>query len=393
MLYDAIVIGAGPAGAISALTLARRGWSVALIEKTPFPRRKVCGEFMSATNAALLRDLGLDDSIRAHAGPEVRRVGIFAGKGMVTEVAPRRGTDGRGWGFAVARETLDALVVQAGRSSGVDVLMPWRAVALTRRAGQHVCTIEGKDIRCDIAAPIVILAHGSWEQSALPTQARRAHRPRDLLAFKARFQNAMLDHDLMPLLAFPGGYGGMVNSSDNSLSLTFCIRRDMLQSLRSGTQGAGETALDHIKLYCAGATAVLQGASLASSILAAGPIVPAIRPRYANGLFRVGNIAGEAHPVVAEGISMAMQAGSLLAGLLATHEGEVRKGRNLDAVGRIYAQEWRRRFALRIHAAALFAHLAMRPTAVALLTPVFSRFPPLLTWGATLSGKTHLQFE
>ncbi|HTJ02570.1 MAG TPA: FAD-dependent oxidoreductase, partial [Methylovirgula sp.] len=52
MLYDAIVIGAGPAGATSALALARRGWSVALIEKTLFPRRKVCGEFISASNAA-----------------------------------------------------------------------------------------------------------------------------------------------------------------------------------------------------------------------------------------------------------------------------------------------------------------------------------------------------
>lgn len=392
MLYDAIVIGAGPAGATSALALARRGWSVALIEKTVFPRRKVCGEFMSATNAALFRDLGLEDSIRAHAGPEVRRVGIFASKKIVTEVTPRRDADGRGWGFAMARETLDELIVQAARAGSVDVLMPWRAVALAPRAGQHICRIESNDTRCDIAAPVVILAHGSWEQSALQTQARRAHRPSDLLAFKARFQNATLDRDLMPLLAFPGGYGGMVNSSDNSLSLTFCIRRNMLQSLRSGTQGnAGETALDHIKAHCVGAAVVLQGASLASPIFAAGPIAPGIRPRYADGFFRVGNIAGEAHPVVAEGISMAMQAGSLLATLLAAHESEARKGRNLDAIGRIYAQKWRRRFAPRIHAAALFAHLAMRPAAVTLLTPVFTRFPPLLTWGVTLSGKTHLQ--
>ncbi|HTJ01766.1 MAG TPA: FAD-dependent oxidoreductase, partial [Methylovirgula sp.] len=389
-----IVIGAGPAGATSALALARRGWSVALIEKTLFPRRKVCGEFISASNAAVFRALGLEEAVSAHAGPEVRRVGIFAGTESVVEVEARRDENGRGWGFAVSREALDALIVQAARSSGVDVLMPWRVIALETRGERRICTVAKGTTQCEIGTPIVILAHGSWEQSTLPTQARRNHRRHDLLAFKARFQSAPLDRDLMPLLAFPGGYGGMVNSSDNSLSLTFCIRRDALQSLRGVTDGrAGEIALTHIKTHCASAAAVLQDASLTSPILAAGPIRPGIRPRYAQGTFRVGNIAGEAHPVVAEGISMALQGANLLATLLAKHEDDARAGRNLDAIGRLYAAEWRRRFAPRIYTAAMFAHLAMRPAATTLLAPLFTRFPPLLTWGATLSGKTYLLFE
>ncbi|WP_136622814.1 FAD-dependent oxidoreductase, partial [Mesorhizobium sp. 10.2.3] len=41
--YDAVIIGAGPAGSSAALTLARRGWAVAIVEKSAFPRRKVCG--------------------------------------------------------------------------------------------------------------------------------------------------------------------------------------------------------------------------------------------------------------------------------------------------------------------------------------------------------------
>ncbi len=46
--YDALVIGGGPAGAVSALLLARAGWNVAVVEKERFPRGKVCGEFISA---------------------------------------------------------------------------------------------------------------------------------------------------------------------------------------------------------------------------------------------------------------------------------------------------------------------------------------------------------
>ena len=57
--FDAIVIGGGPAGSTAALLLARAGWSVALVERMAFPRRKVCGEFLSATNLPLLAELGV----------------------------------------------------------------------------------------------------------------------------------------------------------------------------------------------------------------------------------------------------------------------------------------------------------------------------------------------
>jgi flavin-dependent dehydrogenase len=54
--------------------------------------------------------------------------------------------------------------------------------------------------------------------------------------------------------------------------------------------------------------------------------------------FLIGNIAGEAHPIVAEGISMAMQSGWLLARLLLGRGDAARHGRALDAVGAVYAE-------------------------------------------------------
>src|SRR5712692_2478744 len=81
--HDAIVIGAGPAGTSVALTLARRGWAVAIVEKSEFPRRKVCGEYISASNLALLDRLEIREVWRAVAGPEIRRVGFFSGETCV----------------------------------------------------------------------------------------------------------------------------------------------------------------------------------------------------------------------------------------------------------------------------------------------------------------------
>ena len=92
-------------------------------------------------------------------------------------------------------------------------------------------------------------------------------------------------------------------------------------------------------------------------------------------MFFVGNIAGEAHPVIAEGISMAIQSGALLARYLAAGRGQA------------YAAAWNHRFGLRLRAASIFAHLAMRKPTRAMAGTVIARFPQVLDWGAQLSGK------
>jgi flavin-dependent dehydrogenase len=103
-----------------------------------------------------------------------------------------------------------------------------------------------------------------------------------------------------------------------------------------------------------------------------------------------GNIAGEAHPIIAEGISMAMQSSWLLARHLIASGSDLMAGCDATRIGRDYADDWRAAFGLRIHAAALFAQLAASRRAANLCRPVLQKFPMLLTLGATLSGKTKL---
>jgi flavin-dependent dehydrogenase len=393
-LYDALVIGAGPAGTTSALMLARAGWSVAIAEKTAFPRRKVCGEFISATSLPLLEELGLGDEFRARAGPPVREVGLYAGDTELRAAMPRLHGGAHACGRALGREHLDTLMLRAAVSAGAHLWQPWTVKTLARGAGNtHLATLQDGHACTDIHARLVIAAHGSWEHGALPTHVpRQQPRASDLFAFKAHYLDCGLSAGLMPLLVFPGGYGGMVRADGGRATLSCCIRRDTLAHCRAARPGltAAESVIAHIRSTCSGVDAALSGATLDQRWLAAGPIRPGIRTVRTDSIFAVGNAAGEAHPLVAEGISMAIQSAYLLCGKLIADTSRFSCDRALADFARAYGGEWRRSFARRVHAAAFFAHIATRPVTAQLATALLARVPSLLTCGAYVAGKSQL---
>jgi flavin-dependent dehydrogenase len=296
----------------------------------------------------------------------------------VASEMPRLGNDGHGWGHALGRELLDTMLVERAAAMGASVFQPCTASDLRRIGDSFECVVLGGDTRT-LRARVAIAAHGSWDAGQLSTQpTRRPARPSDLFGFKARFVGSRLLPGLMPLLTFPGGYGGMVHSDGARVSLSCCVRRDRLERCRRESPGlpAGDAVLKHIVQHCAGARDALALATVEDhSWRSAGPIRPGIRGTRHDGVFLVGNAAGESHPVVAEGISMAMQSSWLLA-------------RNLIA-GRDdrYSADWTRAFAWRIRAAAAIAHWAMHPAAVSLTLPLLRAFPRVLTESARQTGK------
>ena len=147
---------------------------------------------------------------------------------------------------------------------------------------------------------------------------------------------------------------------------------------------------------CSGVAAALHGARLSGPWLAAGPLRPGIHLRAGDQVFRIGNAAGEAHPIIGEGMSMAMQSAWILCGHL-IRAGNPQAAPSHTASQQLlhqsYEGEWRRHFARRLRLAAVFAHAAMRPFMFAPCLPLIKHLAPLLKHAATLSGKVRTAFQ
>ncbi len=387
--FDICVIGAGPAGATGALLLARAGMSVAIVEKAAFPRRKVCGEYLSATTLDLFGKLGLLDEFTELAGPEISRVAIFADEKIMTAPMPRNKPPQSRFGRALRRDVLDEWLLMNAADAGATVFQPFSVTGITKSGDKHSIQIESKDANGSIVinARNIIAAHGSWEIGHLPTQAKK-QKPdgRDLLGFKAHFRNTALPAELMPMLVFPGGYGGMATCDDGFVSISCCVRRDTLQEVRKRfpEKKAGEAVQQHITSTTKGVRDVIGNADLCGEWLSAGPIRPGFRLRARDGIFVVGNAAGESHPIIAEGISMAIQSSWLLSQWLLNGPGG-----SFDEISAAYDRDWLAAFGPRIKAANVFAYLALNGRGHAAMAATLAKYPSLLTAGARLSGKVN----
>src|SRR5476651_2720222 len=160
LVFDALIIGGGPAGATTALLLAAAGWSVAIVEKKNFPRRKVCGEFISATTLPLLHKLGIANLYLTESGPEIRRVGVFASDTMLTSAMPPLHHLPHKWGRALGREQLDTALLSAAKNAGAKVWQPCQVKNLERKRSLFTGMIVSKDETVEITTRIVIRAHG-----------------------------------------------------------------------------------------------------------------------------------------------------------------------------------------------------------------------------------------
>jgi flavin-dependent dehydrogenase len=119
-IWDAIVVGAGPAGAVTALGLAQTGLRALLVDHSNFPREKVCGGCLNADAVSGIRKLGLGPQLDALGGVLLNRFCLSAGRQRVSLELQADGPLQAG--VAVSRGKLDAMLVEAAIAAGANFL-------------------------------------------------------------------------------------------------------------------------------------------------------------------------------------------------------------------------------------------------------------------------------
>lgn len=155
---DVLVIGAGPAGSAAAISAARAGAKVAVVDKAVFPRPKTCGDAVSNSALALLRELVGAEHVASAPSAIVRgAVGVFPDGSRVRR---RYGDEP---GCIMERTVLDDLLRRAAERAGAAVHENV-TVRRLKRNGERFTGAEGPGLGWD--ADVVIVANGSASLAA-----------------------------------------------------------------------------------------------------------------------------------------------------------------------------------------------------------------------------------
>lgn len=316
---DVIVVGAGPAGSTAARYLAERGLDVAVLEKSTFPRDKVCGDGLTPRAVKQLIRLGIDTS---EAAGWVRNKGlrVYGGRNEPFELLWPELAEFPPYGLVRARRDFDKILADHAVAGGARLFEKTTVTgAIIDPRSDRITGVTTKDGR-SFSAPIVIAADGNSSRLALSMGLeKRTDRPMGV-AVRTYFTSPRSNDDFMEswLELWDGkrgesnllpGYGWIFGMGDGTCNVG-------LGTVSSRSISANLNYRDMFSAWVAN-TPPEWGFTPENQV---GPILGAAlpmsfnrQPAYARGLLLVGDAGGMVSPFNGEGIAYAMEAAEMAA--------------------------------------------------------------------------------
>ena len=299
-----MIVGGGPAGSAAAITLARAGHEVVLVDKARFPRDKFCGDGLTTGALRRLEALGLDPAtIPSWATVSDMVLRTPSGR-QVTFTLPR----GAGVYAAVARRAeLDGQLLSMARAAGAHVLEGHALTAARQDADTVTLDVAGLG---EVHAPFVVAADGMWSPTRKLLGAAIPEYRGDWHAFRQYFRDVSPEASRELFVSFEPdflpGYFWSFPIAGGGANVGFGIRRD--HSFRVGAMKSLWTELlarPHIRAFL-GPDATPEQPHRAWPIPAR---VDQVSHSLGRALF-VGDAAAATDPLTGEGIGQALATGT-----------------------------------------------------------------------------------
>ncbi|MFP8945145.1 geranylgeranyl reductase family protein [Streptomyces fenghuangensis] len=324
---DVIVVGAGPAGSTTAYHLARSGLDVLLLEKTAFPREKVCGDGLTPRAVKQLVAMGIDVSEEA-GWLRNKGLRIIAGGTRLQLDWPELASY-PDYGLVRRRDDFDEQLARQAEKAGARLYERCNVGApITDGRTGRITGVEAKlgeeKTPVSFRAPLVVAADGNSTRLSLAMGLhRREDRPMGV-AVRTYFTSPRHDDDYLEswlelwdrrgaqdrLLP---GYGWVFGMGDGTSNVGLGV-------LNTSSSFKELDWREVLKAWCASMpeewgytpenmTGPIRGAAL--------PMAFNRQPHYTRGLLLVGDAGGMVNPFNGEGIAYAMESGQIAADVIA----------------------------------------------------------------------------
>lgn len=307
--FDVVIIGAGPAGAVSAILLARRGYSVALIDKEEFPREKLCGDFINPGNWPILAQLGVTRDLYTQDHEIVTAFRITAVSGAAAEAALPTIDGTPVYGLGLRRFFFDQILLRKARQEGATALLGYRVKALHRLAhGWRLSYGRGESVD-ELTARLLIGADGrnSWVAHHLG-MARPAAHGGGRIGFQRRLSYSPGLQGRIEIHLFPGGYAGLLGLGDGTINL--CLAVD---GRRFGERVGIEALVQSHLPRNPHLGEILRASEPVGAVRSTYPVYFPPRRSVDAGLMLIGDAARVNEPVSGEGVFFAMRSAAFAA--------------------------------------------------------------------------------
>jgi flavin-dependent dehydrogenase len=306
-----VIVGAGPAGAATAIHAARAGLAVTVVDRARFPRDKPCSEYMSPETVRHLDGLGVLPALDAAGGIALAGTTVIGPRGSrLTGLFARAGTPPfRPTGLSLPRRLLDAHLVDAARGAGAVVLEGHGVVELIHAHGGVAGVVVRDDLggHHPLRARLTIGADGLHSVVAQRLGVRRHGVPRRW-AFVAHVADVTGLTDRAEMHVGTRGYVGLNPLGGGVANVALVVPRALVPAARGRT-----TAFFRETLETFPGVRGRTGGELVRQVLVTGPFAARSRRVSGDGVLLVGDAADFFDPFTGEGICAALRGGALAA--------------------------------------------------------------------------------